>query len=109
MDATETPDKQKPEINPATKTALELCKLSGDLLETYSNEVALQILSTVVGHQIASRTPGLAVAMVVSSNFNAIVVEKVLVAFNIAAHEAMKAAAEELQAREGPPAGTRVN
>ena len=27
----------KPEINPPTKTALELCKIAGELLETYSH------------------------------------------------------------------------
>jgi hypothetical protein len=109
MDATETPDEQRPAINPETKTALELCKLASELLETYSHDVALQILSTVVAHQIASRTSGLPAGTVVCANFNASMVDKVVFSFTVAQREAQMKAAEELQAEEGPPAGTRVN
>ena len=109
MDATETPDEQQPAMNPETKTALELCRLTGELLETYSHDVALQILSTVVAHQIASRTSGLPAGVVVSANFNASIVDKVVFSFTVAQREAQMKAAEELQAREGPPPGTAVN
>lgn len=109
MDAIETPDEQRPAMNPETKTALELCKLAGELLETYPHGVALEILSTVVAHQIASRTSGLPAGVVVSANFNASMVDKVVFSFTVAQQEAQMKAAAELQAREGPPPGTAVN
>ena len=108
MDATETPDEQKPTMS-ETEAALKLCKLSMDMLDGFSNETVMQILSTAISYQIACRTPDVATAMMVAAGFNVGTVSKIIFSFTAVEQAAQMKAAEELQAREGPPPGTAVN
>jgi hypothetical protein len=66
MDANETPDEQKPAMS-ETDAAFKLCKLSMDLLDGFSNEAAMQILSTAISYQICCRTPDATMGMMVAA------------------------------------------